>query len=56
VDKPAGSIKQVKYRPTVDMQSSSANELLNSEQTQEQNPQILHYIFTFMLFSKGKQK
>lgn len=52
----AGSIKQVKYSPAVDMQRLSANEMLNSEDTQEQNPQILRYIFTILLFSKGEQK
>lgn len=52
----AGSIKQAKYSPAVDMQRLSANEMLNSEDTQEQNPQILHYIFTILLFSKGEQK
>ena len=35
VDKPGSIIEQIKYAAAVDMQSSSANELLNSKQTQE---------------------
>jgi len=35
VDKPGSIIEQIKYGAAVDMQSSSANELLNSKQTQE---------------------
>ena len=48
VDKPGSIIEQIKYAAAVDMQSSSANELLNSQQTQEQNPQILCIRSTYL--------